>query len=220
MVLLAAALLVGVPVAVRHRPTGPVAQPLPAELVSRVQASAAVGWSGRAQSRGSLQLPDNESFATLGQLLGQGQDLITAVTLAAAIVVFLPWLVVLLVLALVPAFLNELHFNRRGYRLAFSRSPERRELDYLRYLGAGAVLTGGCSLVHGVNHLAEEILGLPVQPAQPPPLQGVTAALANPQLSTALGLIKYAQFAQMERPETTFWSRLRGKLFGGGRRAN
>ena len=74
----------------------------------------------------------------IGQLLGQGQDLITALTLAAAIVAFLPWLVVLLVLALVPAFLNELHFNRRGYRLAFRRSPERRELDYLRYLGAGA----------------------------------------------------------------------------------
>lgn len=75
MVVLAAVLLVGVPVAVRHRPTGAVEQPLPAELVSRVQASAAVGWSGRAQSRGSLQLPDNDSFATLGQLLGQQVEL-------------------------------------------------------------------------------------------------------------------------------------------------
>jgi hypothetical protein len=75
VVVLAAVLLVGVPVAVRHRSSGPVAQPLPAELVARVQASGAVGWSGRAQSRGSLQLPDNDSFATLGQLLGQQVDL-------------------------------------------------------------------------------------------------------------------------------------------------
>ncbi len=92
----------------------------------------------------------------------------------------------------------------------------KRQLEsepHLRYLGAGAVLTGGCSLMHGINHLAEEVLGLPVQPAQPPPLQGVTSALSNPQLSTALGLIKYAQFSQMEQPEPTFWSRLRG-LFG------
>ena len=82
----------------------------------------------------------------------------------------------------------------------------KRQLDtepHLRYLGAGAVLTGGCSLVHGINHLAEEVLGLPVQPAQPPPMQGMTSALANPQLSTALGLIKYAQITQMERPEPT-----------------
>ena len=92
----------------------------------------------------------------------------------------------------------------------------KRQLEsepHLRYLGAGAVLTGGCSLMHGINHLAEEVLGLPVQPAQPPPLQGVTSALSNPQLSTALGLIKYAQFSQMEQPEPTLWSRLRG-LFG------
>ena len=47
------------------------------------------------------------------------------------------------------------------------------------------MLTGGCSLIHGIDHLAEEVLGLPVQPAQPPPLQGITSALANPQLSTA-----------------------------------
>ena len=73
----------------------------------------------------------------IGQLLGQGQDLVTAISLAVAVVAFLPWLVVLLVLALIPAFLNEITFNRRGYRLAYKRSPERREIDYLRYLGAG-----------------------------------------------------------------------------------
>ena len=43
-------------------------------------------------------------------------------------------------------------------------------------------------------------MGLPVQPVQPPPLQGITSALTNPQFSTALGLMKYAQIAQLERP--------------------
>lgn len=104
------------------------------------------------------------------------------------------------------------HFRLRE---AFELLKRQLEAEpYLRYLGAGAVLTGGCSLTHGINHLAEEILGLPVQPAQPPPLQGVTSALANPQLSTALGLIKYAQFAQMERPEPSMWTRLKN-YFGG-----
>ena len=105
-----------------------------------------------------------------------------------------------------------IHFRMRE---AFELLKRQLEAEpYLRYLGAGAVLTGGCSLIHGINHLAEEILGLPVQPAQSPPLQGVTSSLANPQLSTALGLIKYAQFAQMERPEPSMWTRLRG-FFGG-----
>jgi ATP-binding cassette subfamily B protein len=74
----------------------------------------------------------------LGQLLSQAQDLVTAISMAAVVVAFMPWLVVLLVLALLPAFLNELSFNRQGYRLAYRRSPERREIDNLRYLGAGA----------------------------------------------------------------------------------
>ncbi|GJD53140.1 Putative multidrug export ATP-binding/permease protein [Methylobacterium crusticola] len=74
----------------------------------------------------------------LGQWLGQGQDLATALSLAVAVGTVLPWLVVLLALALVPAFLSELVFTRRGYRLAYRRSPDRREADYLRYLGAGA----------------------------------------------------------------------------------
>ncbi len=73
----------------------------------------------------------------LAQVFGQGQDLVTVATLAIGVVTFLPWLIVLLVLALLPAFANELHFNRRGYRLAFQRSPDRRQVDYLRYLGAG-----------------------------------------------------------------------------------
>jgi hypothetical protein len=53
-----------------------------------------------------------------------------------------------------------------------------------------------------------------VQPMQPPPLQGITSALANPQLSTVLGLIKYAQMAQLEQPAPSMWARLKGRLFG------
>ncbi|WP_375460408.1 ABC transporter ATP-binding protein [uncultured Enterovirga sp.] len=73
----------------------------------------------------------------ISQVLGQAQDALTVVSLAIGLVAYLPWLIALLVLALIPAFLNELHFNRRGYRLAYQRTPERRQVDYLRYLGAG-----------------------------------------------------------------------------------
>ncbi len=91
----------------------------------------------------------------MGQLLGQLQDGLTALSLAVAVVAFLPWLVVLLVLALIPAFLNELHFNRQGYRLAYQRSPERREGDYMRQLGAGAESAKEVKLFGLSGYLAE-----------------------------------------------------------------
>lgn len=71
VVLGAAVLLVVTPVAVAHRPGGAPPTRPDAELLARVQASGSVGWSGRAESTGSLQLPSSDSFATLGQLLGE-----------------------------------------------------------------------------------------------------------------------------------------------------
>jgi len=73
----------------------------------------------------------------LFQLFGQGQDLVTLVAFAIGLAAYAPWLILLVALALVPAFLNESHFNRQGYRLAWTRTPERRQIDYLRSLGAG-----------------------------------------------------------------------------------
>lgn len=72
----------------------------------------------------------------LAQVLSQFQDLITIAFLAAGLVAFNPWLILLLLVAVVPAFLGESHFNNRGYALSRRQTPERRELDYLRYVGA------------------------------------------------------------------------------------
>ena len=72
----------------------------------------------------------------MSQVLAQGQDAVTLVLLAAGLVAFQPWLLALLLLAVVPAFLGESHFNERSYSLSHSWTPERRELDYLRQTGA------------------------------------------------------------------------------------
>jgi len=69
-------------------------------------------------------------------LLGTAQDLITLVSLASVLLVQLPWLLLLLTIAVVPAFLGEAHFASLGYSLLFQWTPERRLLDYLRYMGA------------------------------------------------------------------------------------
>jgi ATP-binding cassette subfamily B protein len=72
----------------------------------------------------------------IAQLLGMGQDTLTLTTLAAAIVAYNPWLLLLLAAAVVPSFVGETHYAALGYSLLFRRTPERRELDYLRYTGA------------------------------------------------------------------------------------
>ena len=72
----------------------------------------------------------------------------------------------------------------------------KRELDkahYLRYVGAGMVLTGGSSQLRGIRELAEEVLQIPVHLCQAQNVSGVTSAFENPQYSTAIGLAKYAQ---------------------------
>ena len=72
----------------------------------------------------------------LSQVLSQLQDLITMGFLAAGLIVFNPWLILLLFIAVIPAFLGESYFNDKNYSLSRRQTPERRELDYLRYIGA------------------------------------------------------------------------------------
>jgi ATP-binding cassette subfamily B protein len=86
----------------------------------------------------------------MSQLFGQAQDLVTVVAFAAGLVVYAPWLIVLLALALVPAFLGEAHFNAQSYSLNFAWTTERRVLDYLRQTGA-SVETAKEVKIFGLN---------------------------------------------------------------------
>ncbi len=60
---------------------------------------------------------------------------ITTLTLSASIIVFSPWLMLLLIAGVVPAFIGESHFAFLGYAKNFRQTPIRRQLDYLRILG-------------------------------------------------------------------------------------
>jgi ATP-binding cassette subfamily B protein len=82
--------------------------------------------------------------------MGQIQDVLTVVTFAGGLVVFNPWLIVLLLVALIPAFLGEAHFNAQTYTLDFRRTPERRELDYVRQTAA-SVETAKEVKIFGLN---------------------------------------------------------------------
>lgn len=72
----------------------------------------------------------------LAVLAGVCQQIITLASLSVGVVWFSPWFLVLLVVAVVPAFLGETRFAMLAYSILFRYTPERRELDYLRMLGA------------------------------------------------------------------------------------
>jgi ATP-binding cassette, subfamily B, bacterial len=72
----------------------------------------------------------------LGIIAGMGQQFLTLLTLLAAVVSFSPWFLVLLVAAVFPSFLGETRFAMLAYSMLYRSTPERRELDYLRMLGA------------------------------------------------------------------------------------
>src|SRR5205823_4836901 len=69
---------------------------------------------------------------SMGRLI---QQVITAASLSVSILLFSPWLLLLLIAGILPAFLGESHFAFVGYALSLRQTPIRRQLDYLRVLG-------------------------------------------------------------------------------------
>ena len=74
--------------------------------------------------------------ALMSNALGQAQSVISIATLIATLIYFEPLLIILLALSIIPLFINEIKFSGQQYSLTRSWTAERRELDYLRYIGA------------------------------------------------------------------------------------
>ena len=84
----------------------------------------------RTQTNGRVGLMTN--------ILSQVQSFIVVISLIGGLIYFEPWLIVLLVVSIIPSFVNELNFSTQRYSIARSWTHERRELDYLRYIGANS----------------------------------------------------------------------------------
>ena len=101
----------------------------------------------RRQSTGRL--------AMIGQLAMMTQQVVTLALLSAAIVSFSPWFLVMLVGAVIPAFIGETKFALLAYSMLYNWTPERRELDYLRILGTGSVAAREVKIFGLGPHLIE-----------------------------------------------------------------
>ncbi len=85
-----------------------------------------------------LERARQQATDRIGMLNSMGRlvlQIITLVSLSIGVVLYSPWLFLLLVVCVVPAFAGESHFAFLGYSLAHGLTPLRRELDYLRILG-------------------------------------------------------------------------------------
>nr|AIA11052.1 cell division protein FtsA [uncultured bacterium] len=91
------------------------------------------------------------------------------------------------------------------------------EESFINFIGEGIFITGGCSLIRGIDNLAEEIFEIPARIAHAQTMSGLTSAFQNPQFSTAIGLIKYAQAVQAERPQRRGFGRIFSRFIPGMR---
>jgi ATP-binding cassette, subfamily B, bacterial len=101
----------------------------------------------RRQTTGRLTL--------LASLLNVCQDMLSLISLSGILFVYAPWLMVLLVAAVIPAFLGETHFTTLAYSALYRWTPQRRQLDYLRFLGAGAQSAKEIKIFGLGRHLSE-----------------------------------------------------------------
>jgi ATP-binding cassette subfamily B protein len=91
----------------------------------------------------------------LASLASMAQQAITLLSLSVGIVAFSPWLLLLLIAAVIPPFLGETKFAMLAYSLLYQWTPERRELDYLRMLGASNASAKEVKIFGLGDHLTE-----------------------------------------------------------------
>jgi len=96
----------------------------------------------------------------IGRLI---QQVITTITLSVSIMVFSPWLLLLLVVGVIPAFVGETHFAFLGYAKNFRQTPVRRQLDYLRILGGSKEAAKELKLFGLKDFLTNRFKGLSTQ---------------------------------------------------------
>jgi cell division protein FtsA len=109
--------------------------------------------------------------------------------------------------------LNQIINARLQELFSILRKQIQKEIP-MHLLGAGIMLTGGCSLIRGIREVAESVFEAPVYLAHAHSVSGPTSAFQNPQLSTAIGLTKYAQAMDATLPPETFFGKLLKTITG------
>ncbi len=101
-------------------------------------------------------------------------------------------------------------------------SAEIQRYHFKDLISSGIVLTGGASMIKGIQEVAESIFQVPVRVGKPQHISGLTDTLKTPVYSTATGLLLYAQ-KMMEEGQSSpisagnlkgIWARMRNWFQG------
>lgn len=96
----------------------------------------------------------------LSSVLSQIQDSITIISLISALIYFYPILILLLLISIIPSFLNELKFSKSNYSLQNRWTPERRELEYMKTIGASDITAKEVKLFGLADFISETFKNL------------------------------------------------------------
>ncbi|AFL79856.1 ABC-type multidrug transport system, ATPase and permease component [Aequorivita sublithincola DSM 14238] len=102
----------------------------------------------------------NSRVDLMSNALGQAESLISMISLIAGLVYFEPILILILIVSIIPSFINEAKFSSTRYSLARSWTAERRELDYLRFIGANNQTAKEIKLFGLTDFIAERFKNL------------------------------------------------------------
>jgi ATP-binding cassette subfamily B protein len=140
---------------------------------------------------------------SIGRLV---QQMITAVTMSVTIVVYSPWLLLLLIAGVLPAFLGESHFAFLGYAKNFRQTPIKRQLDYLRLLGGSKEAAKELKLFGLSRFLTNRFADLSNQ------IYGEDVSLARRRLIAGVGLSVIGTLGYYSAYAWVIWRTLAGAL--------
>jgi len=142
----------------------------------------------------------------LSILLGTAQNLLTLATLLGALIALSPWLLVLLTVAVLPSFLGETHFAGLSYSLLWRWTPERRQLDYLRWVASSDATAKEIKLFDLSDHFRDRYAALADAFYRENRSLSLKRAAVSSGLSTVSTLTFYGAFAFLA------WRTLMGAL--------
>ncbi len=96
----------------------------------------------------------------MGRLI---QQTVTAAAFSAVLIRYSPFLLLLLVAGIIPAFLGESHFAFLTYAKNFRQTPLRRQMDYLRQVGGSKEAAKELKLFNLSKYLTDRFTGLSQQ---------------------------------------------------------
>ena len=96
----------------------------------------------------------------MGRLI---QQTVTAIAFSAVLIRYSPFLLLLLVAGIIPAFLGESHFAFLTYAKNFRQTPLRRQMDYLRQVGGSKEAAKELKLFNLSGYLTDRFSALSQQ---------------------------------------------------------